>query len=179
LDTAAEDRRVSERIAVLERVLADSDTFWSDACRRQAVVRLQDRTHHIEEAMEGCRKALTMMFSVMLPRNPFPENFRQLLDTFKSNQCIHRLIKLNLIAGANFSLAWIRKWKPQADFETISKGFPPHISKGVLMRAHLDATLEPAKKMIDRLLEADDTFFKEHHYLDPLLSGPADTLNIA
>jgi hypothetical protein len=38
----------------------------------------------------------------------------------------------------------------------------------------MDATLEPAKKMIDRLLEADATFFKEHHYLDPLLSGPAE-----
>jgi hypothetical protein len=71
------------------------------------MVRLQDRAHHIEEAMEGCRKALTTMFSVMLPRNPFLENFCQVLDTFKSSQRIHRLIKLNLIAGANFSLAWI------------------------------------------------------------------------
>jgi hypothetical protein len=47
------------------------------------------------------------------------------------------------------------------------------------MWAHVDATLEPAKRMIDRLLEADATFFKGHNYLDPLLSGPADTLNIA
>jgi hypothetical protein len=35
--------------------------------------------------VEGCRKALTTMFSVMLPRNPFPENFHQLLDIFKSS----------------------------------------------------------------------------------------------
>jgi hypothetical protein len=35
LDAAAEDRRVSERIAVLERVSADTDTFWSDPQRRK------------------------------------------------------------------------------------------------------------------------------------------------
>jgi hypothetical protein len=80
----------------LERVTADADTFWSNARRLQAVVRLQDRTHHIGEAVEGYRKALTTMFSVMLPRNPFPENFHQLLNTFKSSRSIHRLIELNL-----------------------------------------------------------------------------------
>jgi hypothetical protein len=42
------------------------------------------------------------------------------------------------------------------------------------MRAHVDSTLEPAKRIIDRLLEADAKFFEEHRYLDPLLSGPAE-----
>jgi hypothetical protein len=130
LDTDAEDCRVSERISVLKWVSADTDTFWSDARRCQAVVRLQDRANHIGEAVEGCRTAMTTMFSVMPPRNPFPDNFGQLLDTFRSSHCFHRLIKLNLIADANFALAWMQKWKPQTDFETISKGFPPHRSKG-------------------------------------------------
>jgi hypothetical protein len=105
-DIAAEDRRVSERIAVLEHVSTDSDTFWSDAHRRQVVVQLQDRAHHIEEVVEGCRKPLTTIFSVMLPRNPFPENFCQQLNTFKSSQRVHRLIKLNLVGDANFALSW-------------------------------------------------------------------------
>jgi hypothetical protein len=40
----------------------------------------------------------------MFPRNPPPGNFKQLLDVFKSSQRIHRLIELNLVAGANFAL---------------------------------------------------------------------------
>jgi hypothetical protein len=56
LDATAEDRRPSEQIAILERVSANSDTFWSDARRRQAVVRLQDQANHIEEAVEGCQR---------------------------------------------------------------------------------------------------------------------------
>jgi hypothetical protein len=113
------------------------------------------------------------MFLVMLPTNPFPENFHQLLDIFRSSDHIHRMIRLNLVAGANFALAWIQKWKPQTNFETISRGFPAHRSRRVLMRSHVDATLEPAKRMIIRLLEADVSFFQEQHYLDPILLGPA------
>jgi hypothetical protein len=112
------------------------------------------------------------MFLVMLPRNPFPENFYQLHDVFRSSDHIHRMIKLNLVAGANFDLAWIRKWKPHTDFETISRGFPAHRSRRVLMRAHVDSMLELAKRMINQLLEADASFFQEQHYLDPILSGP-------
>jgi hypothetical protein len=120
LDHAVEDHRVSERVAALERFSSDTNTFWSSACRRVAVVQLQDRAQHIREAADGCRKALTTMFSVMLPRNPFPENFRQLLDTFKTSRRIHRLIELNLIGGTNFALDWVQKWHPQLNFNTIS-----------------------------------------------------------
>jgi hypothetical protein len=99
------------------------------------------------------------MFSMMLPRNPFPENFRQLLDTFKTSQHIQHLIELNLIVGANFALAWVRKWHPQLNFSTISQGLPPQRSRIVLMRAHMDTTIEPARRIIARLLEADAQFF--------------------
>jgi hypothetical protein len=39
------------------------------------------------------------------------------------------------------------------------------------MRAHMDATIEPARRIIARLLEADAQFFREQHYLHPLLAG--------
>jgi hypothetical protein len=67
-------------------------------------VLLQDRAQHIGEAVDGCQKALTTMHSVMLPRNPLPGTFPQLLAVFRSTQRIHRLIELNLVAGANFAL---------------------------------------------------------------------------
>jgi hypothetical protein len=67
-------------------------------------VLLQDRAQHIGEAVDGCRKSLMTMYSVMLPRNPLLGSFPQLLNTFRSSQQIHRLIELNLVAGANFAL---------------------------------------------------------------------------
>jgi hypothetical protein len=84
------------------------------------MVLLQDRAQHIGEVVDGCRKSLMTMFSVMLPRNPLPENFGQLLEVFKMSQHIHRLIELNLVAGSNFALGWLRKWYSKLNFNTIS-----------------------------------------------------------
>jgi hypothetical protein len=109
LDFAAEDRRVTERNAALEKMSVGFETLWSDPRRCRDVVLLQDRAQHIGKSVDGCRRALTTMHSVMLPRNPLPGTFPLLLDTFRSSQRIHRLIELNLVAGANFALGWMRK----------------------------------------------------------------------
>jgi hypothetical protein len=138
------------------------------------MVRLQDRAQQIKEAVEGCRRVLKTMFSIMLPRNPFPASFYELLDVFKTSRRIHHLIELNLIVGANFALAWERKWHPQLNFNAMSHGLPPQRSRSTLMQAHINAMIEPTRRIIARLLEADAQFFKDHHYLYPLLAGPVD-----
>jgi hypothetical protein len=43
-----------------------------------------------------------------------------------------------------------------------------------MMQAHMNATIDLARRIIARLLEANAGFFREHHYLDPLLAGPID-----
>jgi hypothetical protein len=136
-----------------------------DPRRRRVIVLLQDRAQHIGEAIGGCRRSLTTMYSVMLPCNPLSRSFPQLLDTFRSSQRIHRLIELNLVAGANFALRWTRKWHPRLNYSSMSLSFPPG---GARLRVHMDATLQPARRLIARLLREDSAFFCEHHYLNPL-----------
>jgi hypothetical protein len=55
LDFAAEDRRVTERNAALERMSVGCETLWSDPRRRSAIVLLQDCAQHIGESVDGCR----------------------------------------------------------------------------------------------------------------------------
>jgi hypothetical protein len=86
LHPADEDRRVAERIADLEKVSKDTNSLWANPQCRSAIVLLQDRAQHIGEAVYGCQRSLMTMYSVMLPRNPPPENFKQLLDAFRSSQ---------------------------------------------------------------------------------------------
>jgi hypothetical protein len=128
-------------------------------------VLLQDRAQHIREVIDGCRRSLTTMYSVMLPRNPLPRSFPQLLDAFRSSQRIYRLIELNLVAGANFALGWTRKWHPRLNHSSMSLSIPPG---GARLRVHMDATLQPARRIIARLLREDAVFFREHHYLNSL-----------
>jgi hypothetical protein len=124
LHPADENCRVAERIAALEKVSKDMTSLWADPWHRSDVVLLQDRAQHIGEAIDGCQRALTTMYSVMLPRNPLPGSFKQLLDVFRSSQRIHRLIELNLVAGANFALGWIRKWHPRIIYSSMSLSYP-------------------------------------------------------
>jgi hypothetical protein len=65
------------------------------------------------------------MYSVMLRPNPLPRDFRQLLETFRTSQWVHLVIKLNLIAGANFALGWMRKWHPRLNYDSMSQELPP------------------------------------------------------
>jgi hypothetical protein len=85
LDFAAKDRWVTERNAALEKMFAGVENLWSDPRCRSAVVLLQDRAQHIGEAVDGCRRALVTMHSVMLPCNPLPATFPLLLDVFRSS----------------------------------------------------------------------------------------------
>jgi hypothetical protein len=79
LHPADENRRVAERIAALEKVSKDASSLWADPRCRSAIVLLQDHAQHIGEVVDGCQKSLTTMYSVMLPRNPLPGSFAQLL----------------------------------------------------------------------------------------------------
>jgi hypothetical protein len=171
LNPTDEDRRISEQIAALERASRDTDTLWVDQRRRSAIVLLQDHDQHIREAADSCQRSLTTMYSVMLPRNPSPKSFKQLLDAFRSSQRIHHLIELNLVAGANFALGWIRKWHPRLNYSSMSLSLPPGCAK---LQVHMDATLQPARRIIARLLQEDARFFREHHYLNPLMVDDSD-----
>jgi hypothetical protein len=164
LDFAAEERRVAEQNAALDKMSTGYETLWSDPRRRSTIVLLQDRAQHIGESVDGCRRALTTMHSVMLPRNPLPATFPLLLDTFRSSHRIHRLIE-HLVAGANFALGWIRKWHPRLNYSTMSLSLAPG---GASLRVHMENTLQPARRLVARLPEADAAFFREFHYLDPL-----------
>jgi hypothetical protein len=165
LDFAGEDRRVAEQNAALENMSAGVETLWSNPQRRSAIVLLQDRAQHIGESVDGCRRALITIHSVMLPRNPLPATSPLLLDTFRSSQRIHRLIELNLVAGANFSLGWIRKWHPRLNYSSMSLSLA---HGGASLRVHVENTLQPARRLVARLLQAYAAFFREYHYLDPL-----------
>jgi hypothetical protein len=107
----------------------------------------------------------------MLPHNAMPRDFRQLLETFRMSQRVHLLIKLNTIAGANFALGWMRKWHPRLDYDRMSQSLPPGRA---IVGVHMDAMLEPAKRIISRLLQEDARFFREYRYLNPFNMDDSD-----
>jgi hypothetical protein len=64
--------------------------------------------------------------------------------------------------------------------EVASKAeFRYHVFRFALaLQTHMDATLQPARRIIARLLEADARFFREYHYLNPLRVDPSDQVEL-
>jgi hypothetical protein len=116
---------VSEQIAALEKASTDTNTFWIDLCHHSTIVLLLDHAQHVGESIDHCQNSLTTMYSVILPQNHPPENFGQLLDVFQMSRCVHRLTELNLVAGTNFALGWIREWNPTLNYSSMSLNLPP------------------------------------------------------
>jgi hypothetical protein len=98
-----------------------------------------------------------------------------LLETFRTSQQVHLLIKLNLIDGANFALGWMRKWHPRLNYDSMSEELPP---RRATLGVHMDATLQPARRIISRLLQEDTRFFRKHHYLNPFNMDDSDQLAV-
>jgi hypothetical protein len=59
----------------------------------------------------------------------------------------------------------MRKWYPRLNYSSISLSLA---LGGASLRVHVESTLQPARRIIARLLRADAAFFREYHYLDPL-----------
>jgi hypothetical protein len=53
-------------------------------------------------------------------------------------------------------------------------GYVGDVSGHVTLWVHMDATLQPTRKIIARLLQEDAAFFRQYHYLNPLLVDDAD-----
>jgi hypothetical protein len=83
------------------------------------------------------------------------------------------------VAGANFALGWIQKWHPRLNFITMSLSLPSSSGSGnAVLRVHMDDTLQPPRRIIARLLEADASFFHEYHYLNPLCVDQSDQVEL-
>jgi hypothetical protein len=65
----------------------------------------------------------------------------------------------------------MRKWHPRLDYDRISQSLP---SEWATVGVHMDAMLEPAKRIISRLLQEDARFFREYHYLNPFNVDDSD-----
>ena len=110
-----------------------------------------------------------MIYNAMFPRNPQPETFADLMRSFKHTEDIHRFVTAQMVAGAKLALAWVRTHQPRIDLEGISQGFPSTMGKkGTRMTRHYEATVGPAERMINKLLEADAEFFTKFHYDDEI-----------
>jgi hypothetical protein len=78
-------------------------------------VKFEDRVEQVHTFFETCRRKLAMVYRTMFPLNVQPSSLRQLLGEFKSPAAVKRLMRLQLIAGAEAALTFIHDMFPSLD----------------------------------------------------------------
>jgi hypothetical protein len=105
----------------------------------------------------------------MFPRNPQPESLPELMKKFKSVHQIHDFVKVQLMAGARFSLIMLQICYPKLDLANLVDNCHSKLRK---RRRNVDkindAVTPVAEEMIADLLRMDATFFTDHHYADTM-----------
>ena len=71
-----------------------------------------------------------------------------------------------MVAGAKFSLVWVRIHSPKLGIDKVAEGLMLSDMKKrkVKLDKHIEAVTGPAEKMIDKLLKSDKQFFKDYLY---------------
>jgi hypothetical protein len=163
VDDAAEERRVNARVETLLRLAKTHGVnFWADVIRTCRIVQFQDRATQTQGFLDFCNNTLAMVYNVMFPRNPQPDNLPELMGKFRDVCSIHGYVKAQMIAGANLALIWLKICHSKLDFNTVVETFYLKASKKKTKVDKHDAVVSPvAEVMVDELLQVDTGFFKK------------------
>ena len=131
------------------------------------MVLLQDRASAVNEYLEYCRSALEMIYSTMFPRNAPIQGLDALLRKFSHAEDIRRFVRIQLVAGAKFALAWVLVHHSRLDLDALSRGLPSRRDpRGPRMDKFYEKAREPALRIVRKLLEADGEYFTSFRYAD-------------
>ena len=124
-DWKAEQSRVDERV---EREAAsdspEARTFWSNKSKGSVLARMLDRTWRAALLLEGCRKTLWQINRVFFPHNEQPSGLVALLELFREGKALKKIVRAQLVGGANVALAYVRMHRPHLPLQKVLDGLP-------------------------------------------------------
>ena len=119
VDEAAEANRVNARVEALSDLAQPHQVFWKDRSRTSVLVQFQDRVEQVHSFFWTCRDKLAMVYRTMFPLNPQPNTLPQLFEKFKTPAEVRRLVRSQLVAGAEIALAFVHDADPSLDLTLI------------------------------------------------------------
>ena len=119
VDEAAEANRVNARVKALSDLAQPHQVFWKDRSRTSVLVQFQDHVEQVHSFFWTCQDKLAMVYRTMFPLNPQPNTLAQLFEKFKNPAEVRRLVRSQLVAGAEIALAFVHDADPSLDLTLI------------------------------------------------------------
>lgn len=127
VSTAEEARRVEDRVNALVDLSGPHEVFWTDKSKASVIVRFEDRVEQVKNFFTACKKSLFMINKVMFPLDPRPKTLIALMLKFKNPAAVQRLVRLQLIAGAQMALAVVQAAYPQLNVSVAADTNPTNL----------------------------------------------------
>ena len=140
-DREAEATRIQER---LDRVVLGSASvyqrFWSDRSSARELAILLDRSWHAALLLQSCRTTLAKVYQAMFPLHDQPQGLPALLERFKDGRAIRKMLRSEVVHGANIAFAYIRLHWSYFNFAGATEGLP--------LSDHYTSTFGWARKVV-------------------------------
>ena len=95
------------------------EVFWKDKSRTSVIALFKDRVEQVHSFFWTCRDKLAMVYRTMFPLNPQPNTLSQLFGKFKDAAEVRKLVRSQLVAGAEIALAFVYDAFPSLDLTHI------------------------------------------------------------
>jgi hypothetical protein len=153
LNLSEEDKRVHGRVNALTSLSQFEEVFWTSQPKAVIVAKFQDRVHQVHRFFHKCYKGLRMIWKTMFPLNSVPPTLLTLMSKFSNAEKVRKLVRFQLLAGAESAFAFVLYHHPSLDLETIAQA-------AVNVGQYFSAVKTPASIIVDRLInttEVDDS----------------------
>ena len=104
LNPAEENKRIHERVNVLNHLASVDEVFWRSQSKASTVAKFQDRVQQVHRFFDKCYRNLRIIWKIMFPLNGVPPTLLTLMSEFGNTKKIRSLIRAQLIAGAKAAL---------------------------------------------------------------------------
>jgi hypothetical protein len=157
-----ENKRVHERVEALSNLSQFNEVFWSSKSKAATIVKFQDRVQQVHRFFDKCYAGLRMIWKAMFPLNQVPPTLLALMSNFRNAERVRALVRSQLLAGAETTLAFVLLQHPSLDLEAIAKA-DADVSQ------YFPVVRDPASIIVARLevsSEANYAVEASHEYLD-------------
>ena len=133
---------------------------------------LQDRVQQVGSLVESCRSALSMVHKALFPLDRQPQGLSALLSRFRNGEAAQGFIRSQLVSGAQYALALVRRRHPYLVLTGIERVPARPDGEPTSLEAYYRDVEGVAVTLVDKL-ECDTDLQLEHVTLQAPKSEPA------
>jgi hypothetical protein len=116
-----ENKRVHDRVAALTNLSQYEEVFWTNKRKAVIVAKFQDRVHQVHKFVDKCYTGFEMIWKMMFPLNEIPPTLLTLMPKFSNAKKVCKLVRCQLLAGVETTLAFTLSQHPSLDLEAIAR----------------------------------------------------------